>query len=438
MDNMTSGGDNKRTNRLRNGVLTAIALLLLTASIYSIIPWDVALPDMQQNTPDAALSATDVSVTDAPKEIIRWVGSQKGSVRSDGSDMYASLAEDGSEASEVIHTAQSGDTAIAIERVGDWMRVRVGCHTGWMNRRALDMDGEIHKYIAASDSDAEIIPISDSDARSALDSICAEYSCTGVTAAVIENGEVRYTYEYGYANRKKETPMTADTKIRIASISKIVIGMTAMSMSEQDMISLDKDVSDYLGYKVRNPRFDTDITMRSLLTHTSSIKEVKLDATDTSSLKKKLSKDNSYSGNRPGLPGSFSYCNAGINTAAAAMEKVADMTMVDYIDSYFFDVMGVDASFHAKNIDDRDRIATLYNDNGSTESVKDLLERPLYDKPGDNFSLYAGGLVISAKDMARMLCILIGDGMYHDIYYLSPQSVEEMETRAFNVVDFDQ
>ena len=65
-----------------------------------------------------------------------------------------------------------------------------------------------------------------SDAQKALNRIAQKYGAVGVQVAVIKNGTVTDTYEYGYAV-KNSVPMTASHKIRIASISKVAIAMNA-------------------------------------------------------------------------------------------------------------------------------------------------------------------------------------------------------------------
>lgn len=47
--------------------------------------------------------------------------------------------------------------------------------------------------------------------------------------------------------------MTAQTKFRVASISKLVTALAIMQLVERGLLELDADVSDVLGWKLRNP-----------------------------------------------------------------------------------------------------------------------------------------------------------------------------------------
>ncbi len=65
-----------------------------------------------------------------------------------------------------------------------------------------------------------------------------------------------------------------DDPVRVASISKLVGAIAVMRLVDQKKIDLDRDVSDYLGWRVRNPAFpDVPITMRQLLTHQTGIRD---------------------------------------------------------------------------------------------------------------------------------------------------------------------
>ena len=76
----------------------------------------------------------------------------------------------------------------------------------------------------------------------------------------------------GLADKASHRAVTADDPVRIASISKLVTTLGVMRMVDKGQLDLDRDVSDYLGWTLRNPAFpDTPITLRRLLGHQSSL-----------------------------------------------------------------------------------------------------------------------------------------------------------------------
>ena len=85
-------------------------------------------------------------------------------------------------------------------------------------------------------------------AKSVVNSVAKKYGAVGVQVAVIKNGVVTNTYEYGYAT-KKNNIMTSNHKIRVASLSKVVVGMNAMKMQEEGIININTNISAYWGAK---------------------------------------------------------------------------------------------------------------------------------------------------------------------------------------------
>jgi len=89
--------------------------------------------------------------------------------------------------------------------------------------------------------------------RSGLDALDARLQAlvdagdrSGVVAVLSRNGEVGHVSEAGYADVAAQTPMTADTLVRIASMSKPVTAVAAMMLIEDGALSLDTPVSDYI------------------------------------------------------------------------------------------------------------------------------------------------------------------------------------------------
>lgn len=76
----------------------------------------------------------------------------------------------------------------------------------------------------------------------------------------------------GLADRSTGRAVTANDPVRIASISKLVTTLGVMRLVDQGRLDLDRDVSDYLGWRLRNPAYpDRPITLAMLLSHRSSL-----------------------------------------------------------------------------------------------------------------------------------------------------------------------
>jgi len=94
----------------------------------------------------------------------------------------------------------------------------------------------------------------------------------GLAVAFLEDGEVRWTGYYGFADRDDGRPVTAGTLFQMASVSKTITGTAVMLLWERGLIDLDDDVDEYLPFSLDAPAFpDVAITFRQLLSHTAGL-----------------------------------------------------------------------------------------------------------------------------------------------------------------------
>ena len=87
----------------------------------------------------------------------------------------------------------------------------------------------------------------------AIQQVMNDYQAVGVAAVVVQDGQIVYEKAFGYANLDSQTPLTTNHFMRIASISKSFTATSLMQLVEKGVISLDDDVSDLIGFQVRNP-----------------------------------------------------------------------------------------------------------------------------------------------------------------------------------------
>ena len=258
-----------------------------------------------------------------------------------------------------------------------------------------------------------------------VDTHSSSYGADGVSVAVIENGAVTDTFQYGYAV-KPYGPMTADTKIRIASISKVVLSMIGFSMRDEGIVSLENSIGDYWGFEIKNPAYPNHtISLSNIFTHTSSIS----DLGSYQDIEDKLRKNIVFRHTEPSHPQSCSYCNFAFAVAGATLEKAGGKIIDDLADEAFFNGLGIDASFISGKLDDTSLLAQLYYADGSTGRDFDTLASYQGSNlPGENGTSVVGSLCISAGDMAKLICILANDGVYEGTRYLTTTSVKQMET----------
>jgi len=94
----------------------------------------------------------------------------------------------------------------------------------------------------------------------------------GLSAAAVNATHVLWKNAYGLSDPEKGIKATTDTLFTHASVSKTVISFVVMRLYDQGLIELDVDASRYMGFDLINPNHPNRIvTMRQLLSHTSSI-----------------------------------------------------------------------------------------------------------------------------------------------------------------------
>lgn len=252
------------------------------------------------------------------------------------------------------------------------------------------------------------------DVDQALAQVMERYKAAGVTVATVEKGQLSQAGAWGWAV-KNEREMTPDTKIRIASISKVVIAMTAMAMAEDGLIDLDAPISTYWGEKAVNPYSKGQPTARTFMTHTSSIKN--LDTTrGLSKLRGILQSKSSWRSMEPGNGGYWSYSNFGMCILGTTLELASDQLLDDYLQERLLEPIGARASFCGGKLKE-DEVATLYTTGGVGRSAAEHASQRIPTSIGDTASYFPGGYTTSAVDMAKLVAILANDGVYKEPVY---------------------
>ncbi len=261
------------------------------------------------------------------------------------------------------------------------------------------------------------------DVDEALARVMERYKAAGVTVAAVEKGQLSQAGAWGWAV-KNEREMTPDTKIRIASISKVVIAMCAVAMAEDGVLDLDAPISTYWGAGAVNPYSKGQPTARTFMTHTSSIKN--LDTTrGLSKLRGILQSKSSWRSMEPGNGGYWSYSNFGMCVLGTTLELAYDGLLDDYLQKRFLEPIGARASFCGGRLEE-DEVATLYPTGGVGRSAADHAAQRIPSKIGDTASYFPGGYTTSAVDMAKLVAVLANDGVYKEPVYGYAQ-VRDME-----------
>lgn len=257
----------------------------------------------------------------------------------------------------------------------------------------------------------------------------------GLSVAVVKDGKLVYTDALGWKEEGKVALQTSDL-FRIASISKSFSATSIMQLVEDKKLRLDDDVSDLIGFKVRNPKFPkTVITLRMLLSHTSSLNDSEgyftLDAINPA---KNANSEKVYNDYEPGK--GYQYCNLNFNMVGTIIEKYSGQRFDQYVKNHILDPLGLYGGFNVDELDES-RFATLYN--FSSDSAKFIPSPTAYASRKAELATYqmgystpifspTGGMKISAPDLAKYMIMHMNYGKGEKAKIISKKSAQEMQT----------
>lgn len=268
----------------------------------------------------------------------------------------------------------------------------------------------------------------------AINSVLNEFQAVGIAAAVVKNGEIVYNKSFGYKDLENKTPLANDNVMRIASISKSFTATSLMQLVDKGIISLDDDVSNLIGFKIRNPHHpDIPITLRMVLSHTASIKD-KEDYFTLDHLNPAVYGDciESYYEYKPGED--YNYSNMGLNLAGTILEKVSGVRFDDYVRENVIWKLGL---YGGHNIDslDANKFAWIYSvEDGEFVKSEGAYRSRSEDMPGYVFGYSSpifsptGGVKISAQDLAKYMMMHMNYGEVDGVRIISQESSKAMQT----------
>ena len=266
-----------------------------------------------------------------------------------------------------------------------------------------------------------------------------------VGVAFDRDGELA-SFAEGMADPQSGRGITPDDPARVASISKLVVAVGVMKLVEQRKLDLDRDVSQWLGWSLRNPGFpDQPITLRMLLSHTSSVRDhddqyaIPLGGTVHAAMADPRSWDLEHG---PGQ-GYFTYGNMNFPIVGSIVERATGERFDVWMRREVLEPMQLDACFNWPTCSDSAvaRAVVLMQDG---KAVRDDLggkrpECPVFVKEGErcdlgrwklgeNGALFApqGGLRISARGLSRIGRMLLNSGSLDGVRIISPASVETL------------
>jgi CubicO group peptidase (beta-lactamase class C family) len=283
-----------------------------------------------------------------------------------------------------------------------------------------------------------------SKAEEAIQQIMQETPVMGLSVAVVKNNKIIYTHSFGLKDAETKTPLANDNIFRIASISKSFSATAIMQLVEAHKIDLDQDVSELVGFKMRNPKFpETVITLRLMLSHLSSINDSQgyftLDSINPAKSDNWFKCYNNY---EPGK--GYNYCNLNFNMIGTIIEKISGERFDSYIQKHILKPLSLYGGYHVEGLD-KTKFASIYE--YKTDSAKFILSPGAYAPRTAEIAAYemgystpifspTGGMKISAKDLATYMMMHCNYGKYNGVRIISKKSSKRMQTPASEIEQY--
>ena len=174
----------------------------------------------------------------------------------------------------------------------------------------------------------------------------------GCAVSVMEDGAIVYKRGYGMANLEYGVPITPSSIFHVASVSKQFTAFALLLLAEEGKLSLDDDVREYVE---EVPDFETTLTIRQLIHHTSGLRDqwsllrlagwrFEADVITQGDVLDITSRQTSLNFN----PGDeYLYSNTGYTLLAVIVERISGQSLRDFTEERIFEPLGMDDThFH--------------------------------------------------------------------------------------------
>jgi CubicO group peptidase (beta-lactamase class C family) len=240
----------------------------------------------------------------------------------------------------------------------------------------------------------------------------------GCSVAVSRNGTVLYEHGYGMANVELGVPITTETILAAASISKQFTAMSILLLAERGRLSIDDEVSKYIPDWIDH---ENHVTIRHLLTHTSGLREGFMllgmaqqnpEENMNEAVVRVLARQRGVNF-APGAE--WQYNNGGYNLLGTIVKRVSGQSLRDFAEANIFRPLGM------KNSQFRDSRGILIPHVASGYSIDGTGVHPDFGTPG---VVGNDGLYTTPRDL------LLWEQNFEDVRVGTPEIVAAMQKPA--------
>lgn len=247
----------------------------------------------------------------------------------------------------------------------------------------------------------------------------------GAVIAIVKDGKVLFAKGYGFADVEKRKPVSpSDTLFRPGSISKLFTWTSVMELVEQGKLDLDRDVNDYLDFKIP-PAYGKPITLRNIMTHTPGFEETAKElfvptAADMRPLDEYIKE---HTPARIFPPGTIpAYSNYATATAGYIVQRVSGKPFEQYVQENIFGPLGM---HHTTFVQPLPPDLQPLMSNGYVVA----------SQPAKSFEFVqafpAGSVSTSGLDMCNFMIAHLQNGQFGNAQILKPETAKLMHARQW-------
>jgi CubicO group peptidase (beta-lactamase class C family)/pimeloyl-ACP methyl ester carboxylesterase len=233
----------------------------------------------------------------------------------------------------------------------------------------------------------------------------ANHDVPGMAFTLVDGPNVIMVEGFGFAHVKKEIPVTGDTIFNIGSVSKMFTTLATMQLVDDGLLDLDAPITNNLPDLVLRERFSNNapMTARQMLAHLSGLPGDYFNGADslwpitTSNVNRVLG---TITNDYPSMPVAFTpiYCNSGWSVLEKLIENLGGASFHDYTATHIFQPLNMTRTSTRRN-------AVAEGTNAAIPYSEGIAQ------PYEYLSIEGtGGISSSANDLARFLCMLLGEG----------------------------
>jgi CubicO group peptidase (beta-lactamase class C family) len=252
----------------------------------------------------------------------------------------------------------------------------------------------------------------------------------GVAVAVVKDGQVILSKGYGQRDAEKQLPMTSQTVMPVASVTKSFTVASLATLVRDGKLEWDKPVRDIMpDFRMQDHYAMLNITPRDLVTHRSGLPRHDFSWFGSTATREQLYKRIQHFEPSAQLRTTFQYNNFMYMTAGYLGGKIAGSTWEDLVRESLFRPLGMkNSSFTIDDVLKEPDHGTGYRQDDDDKPFPIAYQQLTAMGP-------TGSINSNAENMSRYLRMLLGQGKFEGRTILNASDIVEMTNPQMVIAD---